>query len=295
MKYFVISKLKLFLILFSWGVSSLAGDESVSSLILSGGQNVLYSYDFDRSAVRKLFDIPSHGSYKVNYFNLSKVNEHVFLFESPMQWIGLFDLRVLQEKKIVQQASCPVFFESTNHFIYMKVVRTEGGFAERLYSRELDTEESEKLADLARGTASQCPIKLDADKAIVYLSHSQKEELALYNAVEKSLTPLRMKNCTPVLGLGENKILCLSNEGYFVSNLDGERLMDIPDSLLNVNNMFPIAYIESIRSIVVQEYRERLFRDTIVNLWSLDIEVLKKSIMVENLGVTKRGVVSGKL
>jgi hypothetical protein len=290
MKSFVISK--LFFILFLWGTSLLAEEGSMSSLVMSGGRNVLYSYDLDSSEMRKLFDIPNHGVYKANYFNLSKVDEYTFLFESPMQWVGLFDLRSGKERQLVQQASCPTYFESTNQFIYAAVVRTDEGFAEYLYSMDLSDGLSEKIADLSRGTASQCPIKLDEGTAIVYLANSQKKELALYNAATKSLTPLDMKGCTPVLGLSDDKILCLDDGEYYVSNLGGGRLRDIPEELLNMNNMFPVAYVKSENSIVVQEYRERLFRSTVTSLWLLDMETMKKRLVAESFGVEKKGVIS---
>jgi hypothetical protein len=290
MKSFVNSK--LFFVLLLWGASSLAEEGNMSSLVLSGGQNVLYSYDLGRLEMRKLFDIPTHGTYKANYFNLSEVDEYTFLFESPMQWVGSFDLKSGKERQLVQQASCPIYFESTNQFIYAKVVRTDEGFVEHLYSMDLSSGQSEKVVNLARGTASQCPIKLDEDKAIVYLSNGQKKELALYNAVEKSLTPLDMKGGTPVLGLSGDKILCLSDGKYYISNLGGGRLKDIPDELLNINNMFPIAYVASENSVVVQEYRERLFRSTVTSLWLIDMETMKKRLVAENFGVEKKGVVS---
>jgi hypothetical protein len=103
---------------------------------------------------------------------------------------------------------------------------------------------------------------------------------------------LDMKGCTPVLGLSGDKILCLSDGKYYISNLRGDRLKDISDELLNINNMFPIAYVASVNSIVVQEYRERLFRSTVTSLWLLDMETMEKRLVAENFGVEKKGVIS---
>lgn len=267
-----------------------ARENDTGKLLLSGGHNQLFEFSFDREEVVELAKIPDHGGYRANYKNLQKVNDNEFLFETPSNEVGIYNMKTLQEKILFHNSSCPTYFESSGEMLFLKVEKTASGFEEYLYLSSLDRDTPLVLRKLARGSVSKCPIKLNGDEALVFLSYGKNKETSLFNVQDRTFSD-SSRLCEPIFGLDDGKLLCLSNETYFISDHEGNKLKGINKSLLNKNNMFPMASFNEVNSLLVQEYRERLFRSTIVNLWILDLNTLEKRLIIEGFGIGKKGAI----
>lgn len=267
-----------------------ARGDGMGKLLLSGGHNQLFEFGFDGEGIAELAKIPDHGNYRANYLNLEKVDNDRFLFETPSHEVGLYSVGSLQEKILFENSSCPTYFESSGEVLFSKVEKTASGFEEHLYLSSLDGANPVALKKLARGSASKCPIKLNEDEALVFLSYGANKELSIFNVKDRTFSE-RSGLCEPVFGLSDSKLLCLSDESYFIADYEGKKLKDIGSDLLNKNNMFPVASLNETNSILIQEYRERLFRSTVVNLWILDLSTLEKRLVVKGFGVDKKGAI----
>lgn len=272
------------------GTILFARGESMGGLLLSGGHNQIFVLDFDHESISELARIPTHGNYSENYLNLEKVNDEQFLFETTSHKVGIYDLRDLQEKILFDNSSCPIYFQETGEILFSRVEERASGFEEYLYIASIDGKNPVALKKLARGSASKCPVKLNQSEAIVFLSYGKNKELAIFNAKDRAFIEKR-DLCDPVFGLNDQKLLCLSEGSYFVSDHNGKKLREIKNDILNINNMFPVASLNEINSILVQEYNERLFRETVVNLWLLDLGTLERRLVVKDFGVGKKGAI----
>ncbi len=262
----------------------------MGKLLLSGGQNQLFEIGFDGGNIAELAKIPDHGNYRANYLNLEKVDDNRFLFETPSHKVGLYSVGSLQEEILFDNSSCPTYFEGSSEVLFSKVEKTDSGFEEHLYLSGLDGANPVALKKLARGSASKCPIKLNGDEALIFLSYGTNKELSIFNVKDRTFSE-KIGLCEPVFGLSDRKLLCFSDDSYFISDYEGKKLKNIGSDLLNKNNMFPVATLTETNSILVQEYRERLFRSTVVNLWILDLSTLKKRLIVKDFGVDQKGAV----
>lgn len=262
----------------------------MGKLLLSGGHNQLLEFDLDSGNIAELAKVPDHGNYRSNYLNLEKIDDKRFLFESPSHVVGVYNIAYLQERILFDNSSCPVYFEDSEEVLFSKVEKTDSGFEEYLYISGLDGSNPLKLKKLARGSAAKCPVKLNGREALVFLSYGASKDLAIFNIKDRTFSDVK-GSCELVFGLSDRRLLC-SNEGtYFISDYEGKKLKEIGNELLNINNMFPIANLNEINSILVQEYRERLFRSTVVNLWLLDLDTLEKRLVVNGFGVGKKGAI----
>ena len=267
-----------------------ARENDMGKLLLSGGHNQLFEFSFDRERVAELAKIPDHGGYRANYKNLEKVSNNKFLFETPSDEVGLYNVKTLQEKILFHNSSCPTYFESSGEMLFSKVEKTASGFEEYLYLSSLDGDRPLVLRKLARGSVSKCPIKLNGDEALVFLSYGKNKEISLFNVQNRTFSD-SSRLCEPIFGLDDGKLLCLSNDTYFISDHEGNKLKGINKSILNKNNMFPMASLNEVNSILIQEYRERLFRSTVVNLWILDLNTLEKRLIIEGFGIVRKGAI----
>ncbi len=269
-----------------------ARGDGMGKLLLSRGHNQLFEFSFDSGDMTELAKIPDHGHYRANYLNLEKVDNDRFLFETPTHKVGLYSLDSLQEKILFENSSCPTYFEGSGEVLFSKVEPTSSDYESYLYLSSLDGSNPVALKELALGTASKCPIKLNENEALVYLSYgaATNNELYLFNVKDRTFSE-RSELCEPVFGLSDSKLLCLSDDSYFIADYEGKKLKDIGSDLLNKNDMFPIANLNETNSILIKEYRERLFRSTVFNLWILDLSTLKKRLVVKGFGVGKKGAI----
>lgn len=265
-----------------------AKGNDMGKLLFSGGQNQLF--EFEGRSVLELAKIKNNDKYKANYINLEKVDGDRFLFETPSNEVGIYSLETLQEKIMFENSSCPIYFEDTGEILFSKVEETGGGFEEFLYLSDLGGTNPLVLKKIARGSASKCPIKLNGYEALVFLSYGINKHVAVFNVKDRTFIEKKYL-CDPIFGLGDNKLLCLKDKSYFISDYDGNKLRDIDSRFLNKNNMFPVISINETNSILIQEYRERLFRSPVVNLWVFDLATFQKSLVVKNVVVEKKGAI----
>ncbi len=267
-----------------------AKGDDVSKLLLStrGTQIQLFELNLDSGVLTKLVE---KTDYSTGYFNLEKVDNNRFLFENYFSQVGIYHLEHNQEQILFEKSSaCPVYFEATGEILFSKTNKVDSGFEEYLYISNLDGSNPTKLKKLARGTKSKCPIKLSNHEALVYLSYEKINEgkLMTFNVKERTFSEKKMP-CEPLFGLNNQKLLCMKNKSYFITDYEGQKLEDL--EFLNKSYMLPMAAIRETNSIVVMEYRERVLRNTIVNLWLLDLDTQEAHLLAKRFGISKKGAI----
>ncbi|OZG72358.1 hypothetical protein BTA51_16645 [Hahella sp. CCB-MM4] len=274
---------------FFLGVSNAFSEgDGMGNLLLSSGNGYLFISNLADSSLKELAPLSRNGNVS-GYINLEKVDQDKFLFESTSHAVGIFDIRTHQEDLLFENASCPIYFESSGNIIFSRVERTHDGFEESLYMSDLSASEPVKVAKLERGAASKCPIKISDSQAIFFESYGKNKKLKLLDIRNQSLRDIDLAQYEPVMGIGGNNLLCVKAGKYFVLDLKTNIVKEISEELLNRNNMFAVSYIEENNTVVIQEYRERLFLNAVVNVWLLEMDTLKKKLLVEGIGVAKKG------
>jgi hypothetical protein len=276
------------------GSASFAKDISASYLIFSGSSKKLYSLNLVDGVLSEKAEIPKHDDFIAWYENLEKINSSRFLFESSGGWIGVYDLDEMEERKLFERARCPIYFSNINEIVFVRSEKVSSGFERNLYISNLSGGDIKKISILEI-YSSKCPIKIDDDSVLYFSFDEEKINSLIFNVRSHEKFSFDIKDCDPVFGIGGGELLCLGEDGYFISDLSGGAIEKINESDLNKHNMLPYAYIPEMHSIIIQEYRERILRNNIYNIWIFDINSMNKRLLVEGFSAQNRGIIYSEM
>lgn len=267
-----------------------ARGDGMGKLLFSGGHSQLLEFSFDGGGIAELAKISGHGGISGNYYvNLEKIDNDRFLFQASSGNVGIYSIGSLQEKILFEQGRCPTYFEGSGEVLFEKIDKTAHGYESYLYLSNLDGAKPVALKKIPLGVGSKCPIKLNGDEALVFLSY-EANGLFLFNVKDRTFSKKNML-CEPVFGLSDSKLLCLSDGSYFIADYEGKKLKDIGSDLINKNNMLPMANLNEINSILILECIYTFFSGLRVKLWILDLGTLEKRLVVKGTTVNKKGAI----
>lgn len=261
------------------------------SILISTGQNKLYIIDLHSQKLETFANIPNHDSFRADYVNMQKIDNKYFLFDSPLHKLGIYDVDLKKEAFIFDRAYCPVYFKDSKSYIFFRTGKIETGFEQGLYQVDLFGDDPTKLKDLRLGDATECPVKLNENEAVVFLFRGAERHFRLFNSIDRTFEVLNMGSVVPVFGLDNGRVFGFDDSGYLISDINGGRIKRLDEVLANKTNMFPVAYFREINAVLVNEYREPLLKNQISNLWILDLDTFKSKLLVEGIGVQKKGAV----
>lgn len=227
-----------------------------------------------------------HG-YIHRYINLEKIGKTAFLFESSSNYIGIFDLARDEVIKLFDGGGCPVYFEDGDSILFTKTEMAVAGYESYLYRSLVNGTSAVKLRNIPLGAGSTCPIKLNEKEAIVYLGKGQYAVLEVMSGTFKEIS----LQCKPLLSLSNERFLCAKDGSHFVSDIRGTVITQLEAGHVDGKNMIALAYFGEINSLLIQEYREPLFRKSIANLWLLNLDTFKNELVLNDFISVKNGAI----
>lgn len=280
----------VFLLFFTFQV--LSSENSMGYIILDNHNSALLKFDLNSYQIEKFLDIPINKGLKGRYVNMDKVGDDGFLFENNQREIGYYQIKNKKTKILYRNSKCPIYFDDNKSILFNKKEKTSDGFKGYMCLGGLDGEECMKLREIGLGDSAICPVKINKNEAIVVTSENfNKSNFEIFNIKDFSFKPTFFEDCIPKFSLSDGGVLCKDNDKYFISDKFGKRKKNVPVELVNSYDMLPQAYFKEINSILIYEFRERVLRKNVYNLWLLNMDTLDKSLLIKGTGTTNKGAI----